>query len=144
MTAIDALQTTLAAEHAAVYVLGALAAQTSRTTDEPLFTALSSAYGGHRGRRDLLVRQLVDLGQTPVASAAAYELPERLGTVSVVRRTALGVERACAATYASLVAHAVGSTRRWATGALTDAAVRELAFRGTPEMLPGADEYADR
>ena len=33
---------------------------------------------------------------------------------------------------------------RWAIAALNDAAVRELAFRGTPEMFPGADEYADR
>ncbi len=144
MSAIDSLQTTLAAEHAAIYVYGALAAQTSGATDEPLLAALTNAYGEHRGRRDLLVRQLVDLGESPVASAAAYELPQRLGAVAVVRQTALGVERACAATYAALVAQTAGPTRRWATGALSDAAVRELVFRGTPEMLPGADEYADR
>ena len=50
----------------------------------------------------------------------------------------------CAATYAALVANTSGARRRWAVTALNDAAVRVLAFRGTPEMLPGADEYADR
>jgi hypothetical protein len=54
------------------------------------------------------------------------------------------VERSCATTYAYLVASTVADQRRWAIGALNEAAVRELAFRGTPEMFPGAGEYADR
>ncbi len=144
MTTLAALQTTLAAEHAAIYVYGALGAQTSQSTAPGLFTALSSAYAEHRGRRDLLVREITDLGGTPVASAVAYELSPDLGTVTGVTRAARDLERSCAATYAGLVANTVGPRRRWATGALTDAAVRVLAFRGTPEMLPGADEYADR
>ena len=59
-------------------------------------------------------------------------------------RAARELEEGCAATYAYLVANSVGPRRRWAVEALTDAAVRGLVFRGTPEMLPGADEYADR
>ena len=47
-------------------------------------------------------------------------------------------------TYAWLVANTVGGQRRWAIDALTDAAVRELSYRGSPEIFPGAGEYADR
>jgi hypothetical protein len=144
MTTLAALQTTLAAEHAAIYVYGALGAQTSQSTAAGLFAALSSAYAEHRGRRDLLVREITDLGGTPVASAVSYELSPGLGSVTGVTRAARDLEQSCATTYAALVANTVGPRRRWAIGALTDAAVRALAFRGTPEMLPGADEYADR
>ncbi|HEU4811439.1 MAG TPA: ferritin-like domain-containing protein [Nocardioides sp.] len=144
MTTLDAVQTTLAAEHAAVYVYAALGGQTSRTGSPVLFAAISSAYATHRARRDRLVQEVSDLGGSPVAAEPAYELPQRLGTVTGVNRAALDLERACAETYASLVANTAGSARRWAIAALTDAAVRELGFRGTPEMLPGAAEYADR
>lgn len=144
MTTLAALQTTLAAEHAAIYVYGALGAQTSQSAAPALFAALSSAYAEHRGRRDLLVREITDLGGSPVASAVSYELAAGLTTVAGVTRAALDLERSCAATYAALVANTVGARRRWAINALTDAAVRALVFRGTPEMLPGADEYADR
>ena len=144
MTTLEATQRTLAAEHAAVYVYGALGAQTSRSAAPGLFAAISTAYAVHRSRRDLLGRVVADLGATPVASAASYALPARLGDQQVITRTARELEEGCAATYAYLVANSVGPRRRWAVEALTDAAVRVLAFRGTPEMLPGADEYADR
>jgi len=144
VTAIDALQTTLRAEHAALYVYGTLGAQTSRSAQPALFDAVSSAYAAHRARRDLLVREITGLGATPAASAPSYVVPRELGTPRAVRREALELERGCARTYAWLVANTVGERRRWAAGALNDAAVRELVFRGTPEMLPGADEYTDR
>jgi hypothetical protein len=143
MSALAALQTTLRAEHAAVFVYGALGARTSRSAQPALFGAVGTAYDVHRSRRDLLTRQITELGAEPVASAASYELPGPVGP-RAVRAAALAVERRSAQTYAWLVANTVGDRRRWAVEALTDAAVRELAFRGTPEMLPGADEYADR
>ena len=144
MSALEALQATLRAEHGALYVYGALGAQTSRSAQPALFSAVESAYAAHRARRDLLTREIAALREDPAASAAAYELPRRLGDPRAVSAAALRLERGCAQTYAWLVANTVGERRRWAIEALTDAAVRELAFRGTPEMLPGADEYADR
>lgn len=144
MSALEALQTTLRAEHAALYVYGALGAQTSQSTAPPLFAAVESAYAVHRARRDLLTREITALGADPAAAAATYELPARLSVPGAVSDAALDLERGCAETYAWLVANTVGERRRWAIEALTDAAVRELAFRGTPEMLPGADEYTDR
>ena len=144
MTALDALQATLRAEHAALYVYGTLGAQTSPSAQPALFHAVSSAYATHRARRDVLVGAITDLGAVPAASAPSYVVPRQLGTPQAVRGAALELERGCAETYAWLVANTVGERRRWAAGALNDAAVRELAFRGTPEMLPGADEYTDR
>jgi hypothetical protein len=140
MTARAALQTALAAEHAAVYVYGALGGQTSQSATPALFAAVSSAYAEHRARRDLLSGEIGELGATPVASAPSYELPPGLGTPAGVGRAALDVERDCAATYAWVVANTVGSRRRWAVEVLTHTAVRELVFRGTPGMLPGLDE----
>jgi len=140
---IEALQKTLAAEHAAVYVFGALGAQTSESTFPRLFADLTAAYTQHRARRDFLVRVLTDLREVPVAAEPAYELADDLATPQTVSASGLDLERACARTYAYLVASTTQGLRRWAIGALTQTAVRELAFRGTPEMFPGS-EYADR
>jgi hypothetical protein len=144
VTTLDALQTTLAAEHAAVYVYGALGGRTSRAGSPALFDAVSSAYAAHRGRRDLLTAQIRDGGDEPVAAEAAYELPSPLTTPDQISRAALDLERSCATTYAYLVANTADEQRRWAIDALNETAVRELTFRGTPETFPGAGEYADR
>jgi len=144
MTTVGALQSTLAAEHAAVYVYGVLGAQTSRWAEPGLYAALTAAYTVHRGRRDLLTRTITDLGADPVAADPAYTVPARLDTPDRVMQEAATLEDRCASTYASLVANTSGTRRRWAVMALNDAAVRVLAFRGAPEMLPGADEYTDR
>ncbi len=79
-----------------------------------------------------------------MAAEPAYALPTGLDTPKQVTRAALDVERACTETYAWLVGQTSGADRRWAIGALTDSAVRELAFRGSPEIFPGAGEHADR
>jgi hypothetical protein len=141
---VEALQTTLEAEHAAVYVYAVLGARTSQSGSPVLYAALRDAYQAHRVRRDGLMGEVARLGASPVAAAAAYDVPHGLYTVEGVARAALRLERACAVTYASLVAHTTGRGRARAVEALTNAAVRELAFRGTPEIFPGAGEYADR
>ncbi len=143
MSELDALQTALAAEHAAVYVYGALGGRTSQSATPELFAAVSKAYEAHRARRDGLTAAVLDLGADPVAAEPAYELPV-LDTPRQVERAALMVERACATTYAFVVENSTAERRRSAIGALNEAAVRELVFRGTPEMFPGADEHADR
>ena len=144
MTTLDALQTALAAEHAALHLYGVLGAQTSRSTTPALHAGVSDAYAVHRGRRDELARLVRDEGGTPVAAEPTYEVPGPLGSASRVTAAALDLERSCAETYAWLVAHTAGSRRRWAVQALTNTAVRVLTFRGSPEIFPGAGEYADR
>lgn len=144
MTIGSALQTTLAAEHAAVWVYGVLGGQTSQSSEPTLFAQVLEAYAVHRGRRDRLTGWVRGLGSEPIAAAPAYAVPDRLGTAGAVRSAALEIERGCATTYASMVAETSGSRRRWAVDALSDAAVRELVFRGIPEMFPGAAELTDR
>jgi hypothetical protein len=144
MTYAEALQTTLAGEHAAAYVYSALGAQTSQSAAPTLFAALTDAYAVHRARRDQLIAVLTELGEEPVAAEGAYELPADLSTSDAVTARALELERSCAATYAYLVANSPAAQRRFAVTLLIQTAVRELAFRGTPETFPGSDEYADR
>jgi hypothetical protein len=144
VTTLQALQVALAGEHAALYVYGVLGAQTSASEAPQLHAAVSDAYETHRDRRDDLTGLVLDEGGTPVASEAAYEIPRQLGTPSKVTRAALDLERRSASVYSWLVANTVGDHRRWAIDALKDAAVRELSYRGSPEIFPGAGESADR
>jgi Domain of unknown function (DUF4439) len=141
---VQALQTTLAAEHAAVYVLGALGGRTSQSAAPELFEAVSAAFAAHRVRRDELTTAITGLGADPVAAEAAYDVPAGLERAERIARVARETEQSCATTYAWLVANTVDELRRWAIEALNETAVRVLTLRGTPEMFPGAGEYADR
>lgn len=137
MSRIDALQSTLAAEHAAVWLYGVLGGQTSQSSQEPLYDAVADSYVTHRGRRDQLIRWVRDADQTPVAAEVAYELPNQVRTAADVKAIGRQIEKRCAATYADLVARTEGSERAWATTALIGAALRELDFGATPTTLPG-------
>lgn len=137
MTEADALQTTLEAEHAAVYVYGLLGSRTSQTAEAPLYQALRAAYDAHRERRDTLIGEIAALGATPAAAAAAYTPPSGLDTTEGRYAAALALEQACASTYAALVGETTGAQRLEAIGLLNDAAARELSFRGTPQDFPG-------
>lgn len=134
---IDALQHTLAAEHAAAFVLAALGGRVSALPPTPLRGALDTAYADHVERRDQLRTMVTDQGGDPVAAEPAYRLPSPLDTAAQIAEEALRVERACATSYAALVAATSGAERRWALDALVTTAVGEAAFGGRPEALPG-------
>jgi len=132
-----ALQTTLAAEHAAVFVYGALGGQTSQSRTPELYAAVTAAYAAHRARRDDLTARLRAGGVTPVAAEPGYRLPDDLGTPEAITARAGELEEAAASTYAYLVASSTGDTRAWAIDALLDAAVRAVGFGARPDRLPG-------
>jgi hypothetical protein len=134
---IDEMQQTLAAEHAAIFVLGALGGRASTLPPSLLRSALDTAYAGHMERRDQLRTMLTSAGAEPVAAEPAYRLPTPLTTAAQIAAEALRVERACATTYAALVAATADAERRWAIDALVTTAVGEAAFGGRPEALPG-------
>ena len=136
-TRIDALQQTLAAEHAALFVLAALGGRASTLSSSPMRTGLDTAYSQHMERRDQLRRMITADGSDPVAAEPAYRLPTPLTTGAQIAAEALRVERACTTTYAALVSATVGVERRWAIDALVTTAVGEAAFGGRPEALPG-------
>ena len=143
-TTLEALQTTLGGEHAAVWTYATLGGQTSQSAEPALFGRISRAYAVHRARRDQLITMIRDLGVVPDASAASYQLVNDASSPTKVTHAALRLEVRCAGLYADLVASSVGKQRRWAIAALTDAAVRELGYRGSPEIFPGLAEFADR
>jgi hypothetical protein len=134
---LEALQATLAGEHAAVYLYEVLGARVSRSRQPRLFASVDDAFRLHRRQRDSLARRIDRLGADPVAAEVAYQLPGRVVTPADMEEAALLVERRLATVYGQLVGSTVGSDRRWALGALDSCAVRQLAFRGTPEMFPG-------
>lgn len=142
MSAVDALQRTLAAEHAAVWTYGLLGGRTSASADPQLYAAVSEAFATHRTRRDELTDRLVALREEPVAAAASYAEPGPVLTAAQVTRAAADVEAACSQTYAAQVAETVGDQRRWAVTALAESAVTELTFGGDRSDFPGAPDLA--
>lgn len=137
MTPLEGLQAALAAEHAALHVYGALGARTSASATPDLYARVTTDHETHRDRRDLWVERVRAQGGEPVAAEAAYELPGGVDSPAGVERAALEVERRCAATYVWLVEQTAGEDRQLAVAALQQTAVRALAYRGSPEILPG-------
>ena len=137
MTPLDALQTALAAEHAALHVYGTLGARTSLSETPLLYDTVVAAYDAHRDLRDELTERVSEAGAEPVAAGPAYDLPSPLATPDDITRAARDIERRCEATYAWVVEQTSGQARRVAVTALTQSAVRALAFRGSPEIFPG-------
>jgi hypothetical protein len=137
MTPLEALQATLAGEHAAVYCYGAIGGRTSASAQPALYAAMLTAFRIHRKRRDQLTVMIATRGAEPVAAEVAYEVPGPLETPPQLNNAALQVERRIARTFGQLIESTAGAERRWALVALDDAAVRQVEFRGTPEMFPG-------
>lgn len=143
-TGIAALQAALTGEHAAVYVFGVLVAQTSESVQPKLWADLDAAYVWHRAARDELVRRITSSKQTPVAAAPSYELPNAVADADLVTRAALVTERRVTDTYGTLIAETAGGVRRWAIRSLDESAVRQLRFRGRPEIFPGTGGLDDQ
>jgi hypothetical protein len=139
MTPLEAQQATLAGEHAALYLYGVLGAQASESRQPALYARLVDAFRVHRKRRDQLTTTIAAAGAEPVASEVSYDLPDAISTAAELNSAALLVERRTARTYGQLIESTAGAERRWALVALDDSAVRQLEFRGTPEMFPGTE-----
>lgn len=126
----------LAAEHAAVFGYGAIAAALDGTNRAVALQGLDV----HRERRDTLRRMILDGGGKPVEAQPAYELPRPLGGFSAVVDLAAGIERDIALAYGALVAAASGDERGYAAQALQDAAVRESFWRAEAPRFPGLED----
>lgn len=143
MTYLDALQETLAAEHAAVFVFGFLGAQTSQSTAPGLSDRLRAGYDRHRERRDRLEALVREVGEVPVSGAASYDLGRELDRgdgvpdQAAVTARALRVERDCGRVYGFLVASSPSPARGTPVDFLIDSALRELDFGGVPRRYPG-------
>ena len=140
MTPLEALQATLAGEHAAVHVFATLGGRVSASEDPSTAARLREGYEAHRARRDELRSWLADLGEQPVAPAAGYDVDDGSRDPERLTATARRAEERCTAVYGQLVASSTGPTRRWAVQAQTDSALRTLALGGTPSAYPGLPE----
>lgn len=137
---VDALQEALAAEHAAIHLLGAFGGAVSAAADQTLHLLLVERHRRHRERREYLTVTLRGLGETPVAAEAAYVLPEELGDSVVVREHGTRAEDLCTQAYATVVASSTAALRAWAIEALAESATALLAWGSTPIAFPGAPE----
>ncbi len=140
MSTLDALQATLAHEHASLYAYGVLGARTSQAATPALYDALTLAYRRHRARRDQLRPMVEEAGGQPVAAAAAYELDAQLLRSAQVQAAALAREVASAESLTALVARSSGAVRGWAITEAIWSATWQLELGGVPRTWPGAPE----
>lgn len=136
MSALDAAQAALAAEHAAVYGYGVVGGRIGEDREDEA----DAAYSAHRARRDALTRTVRDLGGKPAAAAAAYALPFPVPDAAAAVRLAAELEDRVAGVYSDLVRAAAGPLRREAADALREAAVRAVRWRGSGVAFPGLTE----
>ncbi len=142
MSVLEALQLTLADEHAALYTYGVLGARTSQAATPALYDALTVGYRRHRSRRDQLRILVQEAGGDPVPAAAAYELDGRLLRAPQLQRAARELETASVERLTALVAQSIGSVREWALTEATWSAVWQLQLDGAAQTWPGAPELA--
>jgi hypothetical protein len=140
VTPVEALQATLAAEHAAVNVYAVLGGRVSASEDPEAAALLRTCYDLHRARRDLLRSRLAQQGETPAPAAPAYDVAARTRDPRRLLQVAATTEERCAEAYAQQVAGTSGEERSWAVDALRDAAIRALTLGGTPAAWPGLRE----
>jgi Domain of unknown function (DUF4439) len=141
VTAAEALQPCLAAEHAAVFGYGLLGGVLSAAVSEaPAAKAALTSYDAHRGRRDALTELIEAAGGKPVAAEAAYDAPFPVAGVPSARRLARYLEARCATVYARATAVTTQDTRAMVSGTLLDCAVRGARWGSGPTAFPGLDK----
>lgn len=130
---LQALQAALAAEHAAVYGYGVAGAMLSGAEQS---MALND-WKAHQEARDTLEAMIVKLGATPVAAAAAYELPFAVRDARSARLLATALEEGVARAYLGLVAVTDQTLRTFGALAMLPPANRAAAWRGSTVAFPG-------
>ncbi|SDG14617.1 protein of unknown function [Sinosporangium album] len=129
-----ALDKALAAEHAAVYAYGVVAARSKGRTRR----TATAAFDAHRARRDRLRGMIKSRGGTPPEAEAAYSLPVVPRSERDAVDLALDVEDGITAAYIELAAVNDPSIRELAALAVQESATRRFAFRPEiPTALPG-------
>ncbi|MFI6294141.1 ferritin-like domain-containing protein [Nonomuraea sp. NPDC050790] len=130
---LERLGKALAAEHAAVYAYGLIGARTTGS----LRTRATSAFDGHRARRDQL-RGLITARQgRPPEPEPSYTLPVTPGNATEATRLAVHVEQGITATYLELAASEDPSLRRYAAQAMQESVTRAYGFRPSVPAFPG-------
>ncbi|GGK72979.1 hypothetical protein Ppa06_31410 [Planomonospora parontospora subsp. parontospora] len=127
------LSTALAAEHAAVYAYGVIAA---RTTGELRATA-TAAFKAHRVRRDRLRAMITERGGVPAEADPAYALPVTPSSADQAVELAVLVEKGVTTAYLELAADDDPVLRRTAALAMQECVKRSYGLRPEIEAFPG-------
>jgi hypothetical protein len=135
---IDAINDTLAGEHAAIYAYGVIGGRLDYGSPE--VREATEAWEIHRERRIGLTALIEAGGETPVAAETGYRLPNDIRDVADARTVAELVEGRCSVLYAMLAATAVGEVRAYAVDALIDAAARGYDWGAPTTALPGVSD----
>ncbi|MDS1270560.1 ferritin-like domain-containing protein [Lipingzhangella sp. LS1_29] len=138
---VEALNTALASEHAAVHGYGFVGA----TAEEPDRGHAATALDEHRHWRDALRDAVLDQGAEPVPAEPGYPLPtDEGGSPDEVdlRVFATELERDVCEAYLQLAAATDETVRTLACIALQEATVRRLQWEPTPTLpaFPGYPE----
>jgi len=135
MTSVDAINATLAVEHATLYAYGVAGAHTG-LKGRPLARA---AYASHRAWRNRLTSMVTDAGGTPVPADAAYAIAFPVTDLATAMKLAITLEDGCAVAYEQLVVAADDAPlRTTAASALVECATRATSWRvlaGTRQAL---------
>ncbi|RKT56959.1 ferritin-like domain-containing protein [Saccharothrix australiensis] len=136
---VDAVQSALAAEHAAVWTYGLVSAFVAQQA-----SAVAEGANAHRARRDTTERWLRDQGAVPSPPAPAYLPPQPVDSAASAIAALISVETdACAAWHGVLERTDDQALRKSALDALTTSAVRATRWRKAagasplPITLPG-------
>lgn len=135
ITAVKALQTALAAEHAAVYGYGVVGARGG----DRYARAADHDWKVHREHRDQLIALLRQRHVDPVGSKAGYALPFDVDGPRSAARLASHLEDGVAAAYLQLVAVTDPKLRSLGARLLRDATVRGARWGGSTAAFPGMD-----
>ncbi len=130
---VERLNKTLAAEHAALYAYGLVAARVTGAVR----ARMAAAFEAHRARRDQLRSMIAARGGKPVETEASYRLPATPSTAGQAIAVAAQVEDGVAAAYLELVAADDAELRRYAALAVQEAVTRAYGLRRRVEAFPG-------
>jgi len=138
--AVRALQTALAAEHAAVYGYGIAGAHLGGARRH----AATRDWTAHQAARDTLAAMITALGAQPVQAATAYRLPFPVHTRAAAVMLAAYLEDRVAAAYLGLVALPDAGLRMFGARAVRSAALRAVGWRRRSLAFPGLELPAPR
>lgn len=120
-----ALQNALAAEHAALWMYGLVAAHAPKQAD-----TVAAAIVSHQGTRDAAANMIVVGGGTPVGPEPAYVSPQDASDEASALQLAIVIEEDCAAAWRAVAGFTDDSSLRGtALSALTECAMRMVTWR---------------
>lgn len=133
--AVQTLQQALAAEHAALWILG----QVSAFLPEGYDDGLRDAGAEHRDRRDATQRVLTAAGATPAMAEAAYVTPKPVSSKATARTAVVTAETDAAVAWRGVVERCdEPELRTFATAALSASATRLTRWRKEAGTDPAA------